>query len=112
MKNRICRISWGHDCWGSPERDFKYYPTPDFLTNEQVLEFAKEIYDEERRDRSDEIEIDGIPLEHYESKIRKKITPKELKLNKSLADVLNSLSEKSKECVLQVILEMKEEGIL
>lgn len=68
MKNRIYKEYPTHDCWGRPETETEYYPTPDNMSDEDVLNFAKEIY--EKKENSEVVYIDNMSIQSFEKSIK------------------------------------------
>lgn len=69
MKNRICKEYSTHDCYGKPEKDYEYYPTPDNMSDEDILDFAKDI--ESNIKNSEKIFVDNMSIKEFEKTISK-----------------------------------------
>ena len=70
MKYRIYKkFSVCDNCWGRMETEIKYYPTPNNMSDEDILNFAKEIQSES--DSSDKIFIDDMTIREFEIAISK-----------------------------------------
>lgn len=68
MKNRIHKTYPTYDCWGNPENELEYYPTPDDMSDEDVLKFAKEIY--AKKENSEAVYIDNVLMQTFEKSLK------------------------------------------
>lgn len=85
MKNRIHKEYPSHDCWGKLESETEYYPTPDDMSDEDVLKFAKEI--ESKKENSEQIFIDNMSIQSFENSI---------KISKSMDKYINIIEKYNK----------------
>ena len=68
MKNRIYKEYPSHDCWGRLETETEYYPTPDDMSDEDILNFAKEI--NSKKENSEQVFIDNMSIQSFENSLK------------------------------------------